>query len=104
MSGASGEFTSRQRIFGAGEWSLEQLCCSSAVVTMGRPSFLSSLKLSSFFLPCKDGFGLQSFSFCPSLWEVFLLEFFGSPRRPWASFLLRCIAIESRKCPPCRSF
>jgi hypothetical protein len=33
-----------------------------------------------------------------------LLEFFGSPRRPWASFLLRCIAIESRKCPPCRSF
>lgn len=71
-SGASREFTSPQRIFGAGEWSLEQLWCSSAVVTMGRPSFLSSLKHSSFFLPCKVGFALQSFSFCPSLWGIFV--------------------------------
>ncbi len=54
----------------SGAWS--NFCCSSAVVTMGRPSFLSSLKHSSFFLPCKVGFALQSFSFCVSQWGVFV--------------------------------
>jgi hypothetical protein len=65
-------FTSPQRIFGAGEWSLEQVWWSSALVTMGRPSFLSSLKHSSFFFSCTVGFALQSFSFCPSLWGIFV--------------------------------